>query len=326
MKLYTSYGAYFSRGVVVTLMVYGHISFIGTSLVFQEHLYELLHSFRMPVLIFLTGFFLNLGKSSEVMLKNSLRYIVVPYLIFEISYVFVHYLSNYFGLVNTNTGPIESVLGFFYTIFLKPTGPFWFLYYLAVIQVFVGLLKFISEIKSNIPLHFSVSLIFPFLVFLNIVTVDFVVFYTLGMFFRKWSDDIYFNPLVSIVFISLFFYLGAASMDAEYILRIPFVLSVIFVLFWMASLKWFAYINKFFIHVGANSMSVLCWHAFIIVLFRPLDWWFLGLDASGVLYVFVVTVFGVLGSILLTRVSDFLNFSRYFFGFQKAYKSPPFAY
>jgi fucose 4-O-acetylase-like acetyltransferase len=321
MNKKTSEGAYFARGVVVSLMVYGHISFTGNSIEFQNHLYEILHSFRMPILIFLTGFFLNREKSAADILESAIRYILIPYLIFETLYLALHTTSNLLGIIKTNTPPIVSITEFLTTILLKPTGPFWFLYYLSIIQITVASIKALTQKVQGVSFDFAIISIGPLLAYSEIITPDFIIFYLLGMAYRLSSDDLLINPMASIFIILLTFTLGAASIDSSYLIRIPFVIAVMFLIVWIGQLQHLPNVLKVFTSAGRNSMSILCWHAFIIALMRPLANHFLLIDSSGIIYAVIITFLGVSGSLYLTRLSDKLGTSSIIFGMGIAFKN-----
>lgn len=319
MDKYTSIGAYYARGLVIILMVYGHITFIGESVDFQKVLYDILHSFRMPVLIFLTGYFIDFSKSSKKSFDNTIRRILVPYLFFEVLYILMHVTVNFLGLINTNTPPVASFSELLNTVFIDPTGPFWFLYYLSVVQLWINFLRILNFSNQNYFLLLSGAGLF-LLSFFGLLTLDFVVFYFLGVVFRKFYFGLDLKFYLSFFILIVFYYLGAADISSDMLIRIPFVISIVFFACWLGNLSYLRKINNAVIQVGANSISVLCWHAFIIVMFRPFSSYFLTLDSTGLFYSIFVTFSGVLFSILITIVFDRLDVSRYVFGVKSAYK------
>jgi fucose 4-O-acetylase-like acetyltransferase len=160
----------------------------------------------------------------------------------------------------------------------------------------------------------------PLLAYSNIVTPDFVIFYLLGIACRLSNDTLLVNPAFTISAIILTISLGAVSTDSSYLIRIPFVVAVMFFIVWLGQLPNLPKALGVFSKLGRNSMSILCWHAFIIASLRPFGSLFLKIDSTGITYAVIATLIGVLGSLYLTLLSDKLGVSNILFGMHRAYK------
>lgn len=316
----TSAGAYFARGIVVTLMVYGHISFVGTGTLAQEKLYEILHSFRMPVLIFLTGYFLNLHRAGPDTLRRAVRMVLIPYAIFETLYLAVHTGMNFSGLMHTNTPPITSVAEFFLTLLVHPTGPFWFLYYLALMQIAVAMAQIVQNRWPSVSIELFLVAIGCGLAWVGILSTDFVLFYLIGIAFRARRVPLHGSIAFAMAIVLLGLLMGAASIQASYLLRSPFVLGMVVLLVSVGAQFWQKQAVRIFVLIGQNSISILCWHAFLIAALRPFARFFLMLDPTGLIYALAATAFGVAGALVLTWGSDRIGTSRLLFGGQPAYR------
>ncbi|MFT0860275.1 acyltransferase family protein [Ancylobacter sp. G4_0304] len=312
----TSAGAYFARGVVIVLMVYGHISLIGSTLHAQEVIYEFMHSFRMPVLIMLTGFFFSFHRPGPEVAYRSFRYVVVPYFIFELGYILIHFSANYFGFIKTNTAPIATWAEFFHTIFFAPTGPYWYLYNLGFLQLAVAAAIYVTRGMQGRQFEL-VALIFIFMLwYLRVLNTDFIVFYLIGVAMRWRGEELTAGILIPLIAFIGFAYLGAGHIDASYTLRVPFVVGTALLLVGIGAR--FAASTRIVAYLGMNSMSILCWHAYIIACLRPFASLFLSVDPTGISYVLFATVLGTIGSLWLTRLTDRIGLSSLLFGMDKA--------
>jgi fucose 4-O-acetylase-like acetyltransferase len=268
----------------------------------------------MPVLIVLTAFFFRFSKSPALIFKNAVRFVLFPYFIFEAIYVLMHFSANHFGLLSTNTPPIGSIQELLEVFFYKPTGPFWFLYYLAIVQISLSFFIYLfrvfhveDKVLLSCLLLLVVSAITP-------VSSGFGIFYVLGLLLALLNPSLNVNIIFMVFIISICGLFGGYSAEDDYFLRIPFVFSVLFGLVWIGSRFRESFVCKVFVYLGQNSMVILCWHAFVIVIFRPLSEVFLYVDPSGILYSVIVTVAGCLISLVITWITDAIGISKYLFG------------
>lgn len=256
------------KGLLITLVVLGHIIEPFLYIHSLDFIYILIYSFHMPLFIFCSGYFAC--KNNKKILHN----LIFPYILFQCLYI----LFERYILHNDVT----------FTF----TTPYWILWYLLSVSSFNIIIQFFEKI--NIKVIFISFIIGLAVGYDNSIghylslsrTISLFPFFLLGYYFRISRFD--FNKLKknnNIVYISVFLtfiftiliYLFCNSIDKNwlfgsnpyeafnynFIIRCAsYIVAIIFSVFILIILP-----NKnikFITKAGMNSMSIFLLHGFVI--------------------------------------------------------------
>ncbi|MEM5807830.1 MAG: acyltransferase family protein [Candidatus Aenigmatarchaeota archaeon] len=309
----------FIKGVVIFLMVFGHITFIGS---YKEHL-ELLKSyiytFHMPVFLVISGYFAtNYFSGFRENMKKITRRIFIPYLIFGGLYIISLFIAQNVGFSVTNKIENLDAVILIKSLLTNPIGAYWYLHTLSIFLFTVVLVRWLS--KDN-TLNFIILLL-AFVIFipeLNIgVKLTSLVFLFLGILasvtgFRLVGN---FWAIILVIFIFSYYRLDVTSnLFTHAVLVFGVMSSIIFIASKMNGMI----VTKLFTFVGRNTLAVLVLHTFVINLFKIPSNLFLRIEPTGILYTLITSVAGTFLPIFATIVFDKLKISPFLFGKNNIY-------
>lgn len=181
------------------LVVIGHLlqGLNKANITWNENLYYyingVIYSFHMPLFMCLSGYLYSKYAKIEnrkdyiKFIKKKLINLGIPYFVFYIVYVLVNMMFS--SSVNSQKGIIDII-----NIFTNPIPPFWFLYALFFIFVFVPIIENIC--KRNTKLIFILCMILNICSkFLNIkvymisIVLEYAVYFYLGVVILKIIKD-----------------------------------------------------------------------------------------------------------------------------------------
>ncbi len=302
------------KGIAIVLMVYGHLTHVGTQDYLQNDFVSVIYTFHMPLFLIISGFFLDFKSDVSAASHKIFRRIVVPYLFFGSLYMLGLVLIQSLN-IHTNNAPPATMLDFFKILFFQPRGGYWFLHSLIILQVSILVSRYLTVCcKLKYPFVILAVFFIAMACELGLLFPRTAFFFLIGLLLRKFSDVIP-NALFSGVFlIGLIALIGNNEIAVFSFFQVSWVLAI---LLFLAGLGLCVSQQKIFavgIWVGRNSLIILCFHAFFIVMFKPLANLFLLMDATGLLYSFVVTLIATFGSIYSARIFDKLKLSKVLFG------------
>lgn len=111
------------KGLAIVLMVYGHITHLGSLAAYQTQIVKIIYTFHMPLFLIISGFFFNMKNEPYEIGKKLVNRIVRPYLIFISLYLFGLILIQRTGIPTSNAPP-ASFIDFFDIVFLRPRGAY----------------------------------------------------------------------------------------------------------------------------------------------------------------------------------------------------------
>lgn len=258
------------KGLLIVLVVFGHLLEDFLSLGFIKYLYVFIFSFHIPLFVFCSGYF-----ATNINFKKIIKRLVFPYIVFQTLYFFF----NRYVLKNT---------GVTYNF----TDPAWTLWYLLSLAFWGVIVQFIKKVDIKVILMaFVIGLLAGFNnsigSYLSLSrTFVFFPFFLLGFYcnknkidFDKFKKNKLFVVIVSllsmIIVLGLYIYinninimwlysfLSYQSLNYNLIIRlgiylVALILSAMIMII-VPSSKIYKITN-----IGVNSMVVYLLHGFII--------------------------------------------------------------
>jgi fucose 4-O-acetylase-like acetyltransferase len=162
------------RGIAIFLVVWGHISYIGSD---EPMIHSVIYSFHMPLFFFISG--LVIGMKSDQLSYDIIWFrrrtikLVVPYLTCSILYILLNASLNHF--IQTNT--VVKYTDIVYLAY-KPVAQFWFLWVLIIYELGTA---FLTNIIKKIAGKY---------VFCFIFVISFVISVS-GIVLKSGADSTY---------------------------------------------------------------------------------------------------------------------------------------
>lgn len=301
------------KGILITLMVLFHLSWFST---YYLDVTRYVYIFHMSGFIILSGFFANPDKTPGQFLKTWLG-ILVPYLLFEALYYAA--LSHLPASIPASNRLAPSLTAFWKTLLLAPAGTYWYLYLLVVC---LGVYYMASRIpRLSPPARLAVTAaILTAVSWLNpAFQMIHVSYFLLGVFFRMTGLSILkcFFPtlwaLAAIAALFLFFPLPARDSMLGLCLCM-LTLSFLVRTYHMAG----NLIRRWFTYLGRNSLSIVIFSPAFTLLCKPLGP-LLAFDSSRIFFSVLSLALVLAACLSITRLCDFLGWSRFLFSKKKMY-------
>ena len=108
------------KGIAIILMVYGHLTHVGTQDFLQNDLVGIIYTFHMPAFLIISGFFLDFNNDISKSIHKTFRRIMVPYFVFGSLYLLGLVLIQSLN-IHTNNAPPATMLDFFKILFFSTT-------------------------------------------------------------------------------------------------------------------------------------------------------------------------------------------------------------
>lgn len=214
------------QGWSMLLVVIGHITltniFNDPSTPISTYIEKLIYRFHMPLFMFISGMLFYLTKLSRVKdymptVKDKARRLLVPYLVFSISTLFIKLLFSSV-VKNPVDSSVQSILNILIYPTRNPLGEMWFIATLFILFLFLPLYQWgIKNGKRSIVLlclAVLLNIYSPnniYLLGISLVSHYFVYFYA-GILFFRYNMINYLNSinaflLILFVFIVLNIYI-----------------------------------------------------------------------------------------------------------------------
>ena len=312
----------FIKGICIVLMVYGHITMIGNFKKEQMVLVELIYTFHMPLFLIISGWFANVDQDFMKIRNRLIQNLLIPYLVFISLYLIGLIGLEYVG-IKSNNSPPSSLKEFFHIIFLKPKGAYWFLHTLIILNLTILILRFLNLNNKIIYQIFLLSVLLIF-VKIEVLKVSSLIYFFIGIVLSISynSRNLKINTFHYVLFFCILLTTYATNLYSDlYLGQILWNFCLLIIFFNLGSYlvsRPFGVVLRWF---GQNSLLVLIFHAFFMVCFKPLAFFFLNIDNSGLLYSLIVTVFVSLFSVYTGFFLDLFNISKLIFGRKEIYKS-----
>ena len=316
------------KGMCILLMVFGHVSYIGS---FTSSLYTVkafIYTFHMPLFLILSGYFFSFNANIQNSALKILKRIALPYLIFIFLYLVGLILVQYLGIKTTNVAP-KTISEFFRIIFLNPIGGYWFLHSLIVIQLSILFSRYVTARFSSDTKSIAIALLISIFILLimtkfGVITFRTVTYFILGIIVKQLYPDGFSFPFKLSLLLVVLFYLG----NTFWLIDIYNLFSASEVIWCLLLTSFFwslfiifkdNYVTNLMAYLGRNTLIILVLHALFIVAMKPLNNLFLVLDATGIMQSLIVTVITLVLCLFSARVFDYLNITRFIFNVENIY-------
>lgn len=283
------------RGILIILVVFGHLIRPETSNVYTDSIYTFIYFFHMPVFIFISGYFSkNLQKSHD----NAIKTFLIPFLVFN----FASYMLDMF---------LGSGLYFFNMKILDPQWGLWFLLCMFLWKCF---LKDYIKIKHCFILSIAIGLIAGlfkgFGIYLALGrALAFLPFFLAGYFLNrnhlkkvfKVPNFLSYVTIIGVILLAFFVTIKELLPMEMLYFRVAYQYSELgtvagfltrAALYVIAFLMIFAIIRScthketFLTKIGQNTLPVYIGHLFILAVVAPK----LSVITDPIIYTAVVTV------------------------------------
>jgi len=310
----------FIKGIAIILMVYGHITHIGSATSYQNAAVGCIYSFHMPLFLLISGFFFRLKEDRKASSVQVFSRLARPYLIFISLYLAGLWLVSKIGIPTSNSPPTSAV-DFLNIVFLHPKGGYWFLHSLLLIQLCLllpGIVRFIRNSGIITELGCSILLL-AVLAYCKILQPKTATYFLIGFFLSSVTKQLKGSLIIGSVGIATTIFLFQKNVWLFSFSQVAWSLSILLLLVALADLAPKSAAVVFFSWIGRNSLSILVFHALFIVGLKPVAKYILKLEPSGILNSAVNLVVCLIGCLIAAVVLDRLRLSKSMFGSPKVY-------
>lgn len=311
------------KGVLIILVVFGHIAHVGWAVDFLQFGTDWAYTFHMSAFLLISGFFTHARKSWSVQVVRIFRRLFVPYVIFALLYLFSRWFAGRHGLQTSNGGasivPADLFRGL---LFANVVGPIWYLYVLFIFQfIYYTVIYFWPDdrIKRWCVMAAILSLLGSTGIPGMPMTLKHSLYLLIGLFLQEMGWPLFAHWAYIVLFAAVGFAYPLAERYGNPLVHLAWVIGIFGVshqLFIKLPSQWFLRVLSF---VGRNTLIILILHSAVInagKLARP---FLLHIDASGISYSLFVTLAGVVLPMIFAWVCDRLIVSPILFGIPRAY-------
>jgi len=300
------------KGIAITLMVFGHITYIGDSRTFQIILKNYIYTFHMPLFLFVSGYFFIPSSPLLKYFKNTILKIFIPYFIFITIYLLLLSYLNMIGFNASNHIGDLSIQAYLYKVFIHPIGGYWFLHTLVIYQLLLTLSTYVNKKQAGIE---KVLIVFIFIFYilkeyLGVgISAENFSFLLLGYILR--INKILLPENIFSILLILLFYITYSTTEIknDFLVHLVWVLSITSIIMYTSNRFYSTFLIRLVSFIGRNTLIILVLHVFFINIFKLLGAKFLILDEGGIVYSISTTVMTVGLSIFSAYVFDYLKLS-----------------
>lgn len=295
--------------LLIVLMISFHLVYIGESYPYAK---QVVYTFHMPVFLILSGYLMNVEKSSEQYLRTLLFYFI-PYVVMESGYtVMASMLPIREHIDNLTVGV------FFEKLLLHPLGPYWYLHTLVICGLaYFGVFRLWPF--QSVSRMILLGLVYALLALgADVVSLTMAFYFLAGVVIRHSGVSILqvFRPswlaLVGFVLLAMYPSNLQASTPGG------ILMCYLFVSFALAAYPTVSLVcRRPLLFVGRNTLSLLLFSPIFTILCKSLVP-VLAFDSSGMVFLVVSLIICIAGSLLITFLMDVVRLSPLFFGRRRA--------
>jgi len=319
----------FIKGLAIILMVYGHLTMVGSWANWQNNATSWIYTFHMPLFLMISGIFFSVGSDPSGKMKKLLLRIGVPYLLFISLYLLGLKLIQQVGIATSNAPP-SSALDFVKIVLLFPRGGYWFLHSLLLIQFSLLLGRLVAKRmgktgEATAGLLLS-SLFMLLLSAFGVVQTRTILYFLIGMAIQSIAGRTLKAPFLlgvggMVLVWTTDYYLQLNAFGGFTLTEVVWCISILIATWGLADRFSAAHGTRVVAWVGRNSLSVLVFHAIFVTMFKPVSEWCVRLEPTGWLYSIGTTLLVTVFCLLSAWVCDKIRISRRLFGTSQFYMS-----
>ncbi|WP_368294257.1 acyltransferase family protein [Dehalobacter sp. TBBPA1] len=309
-----------AKGIGIILVVYGHVlRGINTAQmnVPQNFFYNsdrLLYGFHMPLFFFLSGLFVEKWFYKKNRIKEKIKVIVYPYIIWSLLQGGINIL---FSSVTNNPMSLKELLA---NIAYNPYGQFWFLYVLFIHYVLYLVLRKNFQLTQVLLMALFLAILSPLIKVWIFESIFFhFLFFVLGAFLNNQLSLKCINNGVLFFSIGLFIITGFSYLTIplsgylEFLGKTVFSFCGIFAIFSLSNFLLRFKISSFIKYIGYMSLVIYLAHTIAASGFRILVSHLLGTN-NYCIHIFLGMIAGIFLPIIGYRLLEYLKIEKYFFG------------
>ena len=275
----------FLKCIFILLMIVFHLVYIGDKYPYAK---ALVYTFHMPAFLIISGYLMNVEKSTRSFLL-AMFWIFVPYALMESGYV-----------VMSSVLPVrEGVEHLTWSVwldklFLHPLGPYWYLHTLLICGLtYFAVFRLLAQRQQPLPLLILLGVLYAFEAKgLNLLNLANAFYFLAGVALRRTS-----NLDRSLLSGAMLTYL-AISLSLALYRCLP------------------SSVVRLANHIGANTFILLVFSPIFTMLVKPLVPVF-AFDPSGMAFMLVALSVTVAGCFAIAWLMDKLHLSSFFWGKRK---------
>lgn len=307
------------KGLMIVLMVFGHLDYVGTARHILGGITEVMHTFRMPIFMVLCGYFFSPLRPTEELMRKTVRTILVPYIAFLSFYIVLMWLLQSQGAQPKDAVNL-SLAAYFNAILIKPVGVYWFLHALVLFQLSTILAVYCARmLKTNAWLGILMAFMMVIHYF-QLTSLVWIQFFAIGLLLKHFKTPLPASPLIGIGLVIAIALFGVNQQVAGMLTGNAFLCA----LWAMAILSVLNGLLKAFPNaptvtlwrfVGQNTLIVLLTHTFFLsVIKRTFNEKLIGVEPTGLFHMAVVLTIAVGGPILGAWLIDRTGLTSLVFG------------
>lgn len=302
----------FLKGMFILLVIVFHLVYIGDTYPYAK---RLVYTFHIPAFFMISGYLMKVDKKSLAFLK-SMVWIMIPYIVMEAGYVVMSSVLPVRERVDVLSGTLLLD-----KIFVHPMGPYWYLHTLVVCGMayfVVNRLKVYMEVYAMLLV---LALVYALLSYgCGLIAAPSALYFMIGVVLSQ--SDVSFLSFFRASWLSLvpFVWLAAYPDNLNRFSIAGLLITYLSVSLFLAVFKVLPVrVRTVGCYIGEHSLLLLLFSPVFTMLVKPLVG-ILSFDPTGILFLFVALFIAVSGSLLIARIMDLLNISRFFFGKRKVLK------
>lgn len=296
------------KGLLIILVVYGHISYIGSFKDLQVEIKNVIYHTHIPLFFLISGLLVNFKEFRY----KSILYLLIPYFIFYSLYSAGLLIASNLNFPITVT-PSKSLTDFIRNLFFHPTGVYWFLHILILLNLccIISHKLFFNNLKSKFIFYIFLNLI---LLYFNLVKLNSSMFFVFGLVLNISDKKNFIISRIDFIFLlfTLLIFLKIGGLPLENLDSLIFN-TLIFIILYNFCAFFIRYLGiiKF---LGLNTFIVLVFHPFSLLTCKSFTKYLIYIDNLGFLYSFISVFFTCFFFILCSYSFDKFKLSFYIFG------------
>lgn len=311
------------KGLMIVMMVFGHVEYIGTARHTLDAVTEVMHTFRMPLFLILCGYLFSPHRPAAEQFRKTIRRIFVPYALFMSVWIILLLLANSKGI--TTQDKIEpGLIPYLNAIFFRPIATSWFLHTLVWFQLAVIFSVLCAQkLKTNgwIAILIVVMLVLHEFRQVSLISLQFLM---IGVLLKHFKAQMPASMLlgaacIAAVVLTAGIPLYVNERQPQQLMHAVWVIGILSVINGFFSAYPRAYTASLWRYLGQNTLIILLTHMYFISIMKRLSHNFMAIDPTGLLYVTAATAVCVAGPLVIAHVMDRIGVSPLIFDRKRLY-------
>ena len=314
------------KGVLMILVVFGHVVYLGSGALFFGVIREVVYIFHMPIFLFISGYFFTPIENSKSA-YSIVRKLLVPYFIFYMSYLFLLYvITVYFSNLSTSN-KVSDIYNIPFYIFIEPLSSYWYLHSLILFYCIYSFFNYLFLRSPQLIVRYFLCVLSVLgcvwvLSLLGVKVYLWVFSYLLlGVGLKILINNfggalnMYFPKIRLVSFISLFItlimlmYLPVSDIYNNGLLRMIACLGVVPLLYVLVQ-----YSRVILPLIGRSSLIIFLVHVYFLNILKVFAGSLLAIDSTGAVFMLLSVLSSVILPVLLAMFFDRINVSKIIFG------------